>query len=91
MKSKNNLVSQYLIHSYLYYLCNRPVIDDSAFDKICHDLLVNWDSITHMHKHLLTVEDLKAGTGYTLKMTDYPEIVKSVASTILLHGENYYD
>jgi hypothetical protein len=62
------------------------VIDDAEFDKICKDLLEEWDDVEHMHKHLISKEDLKAGTGYTLKAKDYPEIVKSVAARLVLDG-----
>jgi hypothetical protein len=79
---KHNYVGQYLIHSYLYYICNRPVISDEEFDKICKHLLDNWDDINHMHKHLLCREDLQAGTGFAIKYDDYPEIVKSCATRL---------
>ena len=80
-------VSKYLIHSYLYYICNRPVISDAEFDKICKDLLKDWDNVSHMHKHLVTREDLEAGTGFAIKYHDYPEIVKSCATRLVNGGE----
>lgn len=36
----------------------------------------NYGKIEHHHKHLVTKEGLKAGSGYYLKDTDYPLIVK---------------
>ena len=77
------MIGQYLIHCYLYYICNRPVIDDYEFDKICKELLESWDTIEHMHKHLVSKEDLAAGTGFAIKYHDYPEIVKSCAARLL--------
>lgn len=73
---KNNLVSLYLIHSFLYYELDCSLISDVEFNSICKELLENYDSITHMHKHLIDKESLRASTGYDLK---YPEVVKATA------------
>lgn len=74
--SINQKFSIYMMSSYLYYVEHVHVITDVAFDHLCRELLDNWDSITHPHKHLTTKEDLEAGTGYALK---YPLIVQSAA------------
>ncbi|KPK10625.1 MAG: hypothetical protein AMJ56_07595 [Anaerolineae bacterium SG8_19] len=55
----------YLIHSYLYYIMNTPVISDSEYDKLCKRLL---DS--GAEHELISREDLAAGTGYSIK--EYP-------------------
>ena len=64
------LVPYYLMSSYLYYKKNKQVLTDDEFDTLCKRLLDEWDSIEHMHKHLITKEDLKAGTGYAIKYTN---------------------
>ena len=55
--------------SYLYYKEDRQVLTDEEFDKLAKRLLDNWDSVEHMHKHLISKEDLQAGTGYAIQYT----------------------
>jgi len=63
----NRLVPFYLMSSYLYYKEDRQVLTDEDFDQLAKRLLDNWDSVEHMHKHLISKEDLQAGTGYAIK------------------------
>ena len=72
LTNPNMLVPYYLMYSYAYYKENESLITDSEYDQICQDLITNWDNITHWHKPLLSLESLKAGTGYDIK---YPERV----------------
>ena len=65
----NRLVPFYLMSSYLYYKEDRRVLTDEDFDRLAKRLLDNWDSVEHMHKHLISKEDLQAGTGYAIKYT----------------------
>ena len=65
----NRLVPFYLMSSYLYYKEDRQVLTDEDFDRLAKRLLDNWDSVEHMHKHLISKEDLQAGTGYAIKYT----------------------
>tara|TARA_R100001460_G_scaffold25725_5_gene51838 strand:+ start:2083 stop:2343 length:261 start_codon:yes stop_codon:yes gene_type:complete len=65
----NRLVPFYLMSSYLYYKEDRQVLTDGDFDRLAKRLLDNWDSVEHMHKHLISKEDLQAGTGYAIKYT----------------------
>jgi NAD-dependent DNA ligase len=55
--------------SYLYYKEDRQVLTDEDFDRLAKRLLDNWDSVEHMHKHLISKEDLQAGTGYAIQYT----------------------
>ncbi len=72
-------LNDYLMHCYLYYELNTPVIYDYDFDKLCKDLLEKWDSINHSYKELISKSDLKAGTGYSIK--EYPkEIIEEAES-----------
>jgi NAD-dependent DNA ligase len=77
--TKEQLVPQYLIHSFLYYIEEDPVITDASYDKLCRMLLSNFDDINHRHKGLVTKEALRAGTGYHLAENDYPRIVIGAA------------
>lgn len=63
----NRLVPFYLMSSYLYYKEDRQALTDEDFDQLAKRLLDNWDSVEHMHKHLISKEDLQAGTGYAIK------------------------
>jgi len=64
-------LNDYLLHCYLYYNLNNPIIYDHDFDQLCKALVEKWDSINHSYKKLISLEDLKAGTGYSI--TDYPQ------------------
>jgi len=68
--SINRLVPIYLMSSYLYYEHDKNVIDDIQFDYLCKKLYDNWDSVEHMHKHLIDKDNLKAGSGYGIKYTN---------------------
>ena len=65
----NMLVPYYLMYSYAYYKENESLISDTEYDDICKQIIEKWDNITHWHKSLLTLDALKAGTGYHI---EYP-------------------
>ena len=83
----NKLTGQYLIHSYLYYRLYQSIIPDELFDKMCVLLERHYDSITHPHKHLVSLESLRAGTGFNLAQDDYPLIVQTIADQIMSNRE----
>ena len=56
--------------SYLYYEKNISLIEDTEFDNLCQTLLEKYDSVEHMHKHLVSKESLTAGTGYDIVYTN---------------------
>lgn len=72
-------MSAFLMASYLYYIRFQSVITDPEYDMLTQVLLENWNNFEHMHKHLATREDLKAGTLYALGEDKYPLIVKGAA------------
>ena len=69
-KNPNMLVPYYLMLSYLYYKKNISLIEDTEFDNLCQTLLEKYDSVEHMHKHLVSKESLTAGTGYDIVYTN---------------------
>lgn len=73
-RNKNAVVGFILMASYLYYhrLDNSPVLSDTVFDSMCKFALKHYDDIAHKYKHLVTTEDLKAGSLYKLGYNDYP-------------------
>ena len=62
----------YLMGAYAYYVEDEPIISDWDFDMLAKHILENYDNIQHPHIHLLTKDDLKAGTY----LGEYPLIVK---------------
>jgi len=76
----NMLVPYYLMHSYLYYVMNEPIISDMEYDELCKELKDKWDSVEHYHKHLIDKQSLGAGTGYQLQ---YNKRIEHGALTLL--------
>lgn len=61
-RNQNMLVPWYLMAAHAYYDLDEPIISDALFDELAQRLLKSWDTITHWHKHLITTDDLRAGT-----------------------------
>lgn len=82
-KNINMMVPWYLMASYAYYKEDNPIFSDSFFDEMGKTMLAVWDDIEHFHKHLITKDDLKAGSY----LGEYPSRVKggleSVRETLL--------
>lgn len=72
VRNKNLMVPWYLMASYAYYVESDPILTDHEFDELAKKLSENWDDISHFHKHLITKDDLNAGTY----LGEYPERVK---------------
>ena len=70
----------YLMTSFLYYHMNRSVITNDEYDRLCVDLAAGWKTGKHQHKHLISLEDLEAVTGYAIK---YPSMVVGGAMMLL--------
>jgi len=68
-----------LILSYAYYIEDESLVSDSEYDALCVRLLDKFDEIEHHHKHLISKDDLEAGTGFALARRDYPSIVIGAA------------
>ncbi len=85
IESANQSFSWWLVHCFLYYRYNNPIISDSDFDKLTSWVKMSWDVITHQHKHLVTIEDLNAGSGYAI---DYPLRVQGAAMHVLREIES---
>ena len=73
------LLQKFLMASYLYYQTSRSPIPDEEYDHICQLLLKYWGEFEHQHKHLVTKEDLEAGTLYALPLDKYPLMVRNAA------------
>ncbi|AQT28000.1 hypothetical protein pVa21_058 [Vibrio phage pVa-21] len=81
VRKNGTYVAAFLTSSYIYYHWDhmRPICTDETFDQICKELLEKWDEIEHKHKHLISKDDLRVGSGFSLKESDYPSIVATVA------------
>lgn len=78
----NMLVPLYILASYAYYHLDRPVLSDGAFDELALALLANWSAIDHRHKHLITLDAVRAGT-LLLDEADYPGMAKGAARDLI--------
>ncbi len=74
LKNPNLLVPHFLMHSYLYYSRDEPVLSDEGFDWMVKELGARWDSVEHRHKGLIDQTLLK--TGFYL---EYPLLVQNAA------------
>jgi hypothetical protein len=68
----NMMVPWYLMAAYAYYKQDEPILTDAFFDAMGKTMLEVWDDIDHRHKHLITRDDLQAGSY----LGDYPNIVE---------------
>lgn len=87
--SNDKLCRLYLIHSYLYYVLDNSVITDESFDCICKELLKRFKGLKNeklgdidLHK-FITIDNLEAGTGYSLAFSELPKRVIDCA--MILH------
>lgn len=67
----NMLVPWYLMASYAYYVQDDSILSDGFYDNMAKQLLENFDSIKHYHKHLLSKDMLYAGSF----LGEYPSII----------------
>ena len=66
-----NPITKYLMCAYAYYEQDDPLISDQEFDELAKFILENYDAIDHPHKHLVTKDNLEAGTY----LGEYPNMV----------------
>lgn len=77
-RNVNLLVPHFLIHSWLYYVADHPIIQDATFDHLVVQLEANWDRIEHPHKALIDRSLLKSGFYLS-----YPTIVEGAARALM--------
>lgn len=74
------LFVRYLMTSYLYYEMDEgSPWSDPQYDQACKRLDAEWDTFEHGHKWIASRDDLKAGSGYSIR--SWPTIVRQCAST----------
>lgn len=72
IENPSMMIPWYLMASYAYYVEDDPILSDGLFDALAKRMLECWNSLEHFHKHLITEDDLKAGT---LLNRDFPSRV----------------
>ena len=70
------MVSCYLTAAYCYYHLDISPLTDYAFDLLARQLLACWDEVDHIHKHLITKDELLMGT-LLLAEDKYPSRIRS--------------
>lgn len=60
----------------------RSICSDFTFDWICRELRKKFNEIEHPEKHLITMGDLKAGSGFAIKVADYGSQCKATAMSM---------
>ncbi len=65
--------------SYMYYILNRPIFEDSYYNALSVRLLQEYDTFEHEHKYIITKESLSSGTLRNLGYENYPAIVRNSA------------
>jgi hypothetical protein len=65
--------------SYLYYIEDTSMFADHEYDRLCKFFYDNFDVVVHRHKYLVDKENLRAGTGFTIKREEYPQMVIGAA------------
>jgi len=65
-KNPNMLVPWYLMASHAEHCLNYPIISGKLYDEIRGRLLVEWDTITHVHKDCIDRDALSCCLAHNL-------------------------
>ncbi len=76
-------VPWFLMASYAYYELDDPLLTDSYYDELAVFMIANWDTIEHVHRHLIKLENLECGSGFDI---EYPGMCKGGAELLLREG-----
>lgn len=92
-QSPKSAVYWVVIASYLYYCRDESILSDEVFDKIMKLILDK--KIKHSKlSHLVTDDDLRAGSLFRLKVKDYPDFIvdqaeRMIRETFVFRGEQH--
>lgn len=87
-ESTSSAVWWVIISSYLYYVRDESILSDEVFDKLMKTILDR--NIKHsLLSHLITEEDLKAGSLFRLKPKDYPQFIIEAGERIIRGVDSY--
>lgn len=79
----SSAVSWWIAASYQYYHCNESLLSDECYDRMAKYIQKNFENLKHPHLHLISKENLTAGSLYNLKASEYPEIVKNSSELLV--------
>ncbi len=78
-----DILKEYLLHSYLYYACDDPIIYDHDFDAMCRKINKDWDSLESPYKAFIQEHEQGNIKGLPLWKEDYPEeIIEEAADRL---------
>lgn len=81
-QSPKSAVYWCVVASYLYYMRDESILSDEVFDRMMKLILDK--QIKHSKlSHLITDEDLRAGSLFRLKVRDYPDFIVDQAERIV--------
>ncbi len=78
----NLMVPWYLMLSYAYYVEDDPLVSDGVYDRLARRMAEHWDTIEHIHKDVIKIDDLKAGSFLGTYPSRLPDAVKSLRRTV---------
>lgn len=78
-QNKASVFAWIVIASFLYYHRYCSIFEDEDFDKMCSFALKNFDVMEHRLKHLVSKDDLRAGSLFALSVDKYPHGVVALA------------
>lgn len=78
----NMMIPWFLMASYLYYQKEISIISDELFDELCSHMVEKWDTLDHPNKVYITLDDLRAGSGFAIAEATYPHRVRSSALSL---------
>lgn len=81
-ESPKSAVFWWVVASYAYYVRDISLLSDAVFDKLSVAILDK--KIYHsMLSHLISDEDLRAGSGYAIPHDQYPLFIKHYAEIFI--------
>lgn len=77
----------YLVASYMYYVRDESLMEDSRFDQLCAELLSQGLSSLYSagawHLPLFCEDALRAGTGFHITIHTVPHSIECIGDTII--------
>ena len=83
----NKLVAWFLMACFAYDKLDTPIISDACFDDMSRLMHQRYDSLEHMHKHLITPdrENFK-GSSINIDWDQFPDRVAQATYHLLAKG-----
>lgn len=82
-EAPQSVVAWLLMASFMYYIRDTSMLNDTTFDNACKWLSKNYDNVEHRYKHLIDKEGLESGSLFNLGSHDYPLPLIRIAENIM--------